>query len=164
MVDPCGTVPILIPIIIGLGTGFGVGVGIATTSNHKENNNNKEQIYNELKASYTKDEAKKEIESLLAGYGEGITVTFYADNVKISNSYLVSSKYDRQKVCAIIARTDNCTERTVGDMAAEWNAHNKMYYCPWWKEKCQDVNLDYDSDSRWTVNFATGVFEFLGWE
>ena len=135
-----------------------------TDTNHKINANNKKQIDNEIETSYTQEAAKEEIDEILGKYGDDVTVSFNDDGVEITNSIKVRSRYDRQKISAIITRTDTLTSREYDDISAEWLFHNIAYDLHIKRDSAISANLDYTSDSRWYVSVATDLFEFFGWE
>lgn len=86
----------------------------------------------------------------------------------IENSYLVTSKYDRQKVSLILTRMDGITPRDYDSLSAEWSVHNTAYHVipSWssWKERAKHVDLDFGADSRWYVISPSRFYEIMGWD
>ena len=168
--DPTGECGLIGLFIAGL-------IIISTGINHVINKINEKKIDSEIKESYTQKEAKEEIEALLKPYLEdqtdedildkGLKVTFNDDDphpsAMISYSYLVTSRYDRQKVCKILSRTEKIN-REYDNMSAEWLGHNICYFFRINRESTSDVNIDYVNDPRNEVIFATKVLEILGWD
>ena len=120
------------------------------------------RIEAELEDSYTPEAAAELIDGILEQYSPDSTVTFGNGNVHITNSYLISSRYDRQKISTIIRNT-GLTERTSLNLAAEWKLHNIAYDLNVKRDSTTDADLDYVADPRWYVNAATGILELLRW-
>ena len=122
----------------------------------------------ELKDSYTMDEAENSINDILSKYSSnGITASFVQETTEnneiieymhITNSWQVTSRADRAKVCEIIARTKDengnlWTTREADDMASEWLGHNVLYNPNAKDEKSRtkdvDINQNADDDAWW---------------
>lgn len=162
--DIDGTFPVLIALAIAGGTALAALIGC----NHIENANNKDQIRGELQESYTQDEAKEEINKILSAYSSAAYVNFGNSTVAIYNSSYVDDKYDRQKICLILERTDGWTERTSGNMSAEWVAHNVFAdYLGWIPpigEAADPANIDRKQDFTHIDTYLTIPFAVLGLE
>ena len=140
----------------------------AIIMNYVINLSNKLQIENEVKDSYTEKEAKETIEQTT---GKD-TVSFNDDtsNVSIKDSYNITSRYERQKICMILSRTESCKAREYDNLSAEWYGHNAMYYArlklgsviPWDLQKTGTVNLDYIGDDDIGFVVLTKFLEVLG--
>ena len=148
-------------------------VTVVSAENHIVNAVNQKSINNQVKDTYTKEEAKEEIDNILSQYSSDdstCAVTFDLTNhdgepmVEISNSYKVNSRYDRQKICTIISNTEEVTAREYDNMSSEWLLHNIMYPIPFLQEKAISAGLDYHGDYRPIVSLMSTTFEFLGWE
>ena len=140
---------------------------VPTVVNHVVNRANKNKIKDEIKESYTKEEAKEEIDSILKKYNKDeykSEIEFSDSAVKIKNSMNVDSRYDRQKISMIIVRTENLTERTVGNISSEWLFHNIAYVVPNLRGSAQDADIEYGGDGRNIVKCPTKVLEIFGWE
>lgn len=83
--------------------------------------------------------------------------------VEIKNSYCVNSRYDRQKICAIISNTNNITSRTSGNMSAEWFGHNVAKPIPFLESMAESVGIDYYGDYRSLIKYGTKALEILRW-
>ena len=116
-----------------------------------------------LKNSYTKEEAKAEIDAILEKYGKTCKISFRETDAEIVDSYLVNSKKDRADICEIISRT-GLTKRSSEDLAAEWMVHNTAFEANVGKSHAKDVSLDYKEDPRKAVRIATAVFDKLNIE
>jgi len=136
----------------------------------------------ELKDSYTMDEAENAINDILSKYSSNrITASFVQETTEnneiieymhITNSWQVTSRADRAKVCEIIARTKDengnlWTTREADDMASEWLGHNVLYNPNAKDEKSRtkdvDINQNADDDAWW-IRGITNILEFFGWE
>lgn len=144
---------------------------VTVAANHVENALNKKSIEKEIKSNYTQEEAKTEIDNVLnkySGYNASVSVKFDSRGVEITNSYLVNSKYDRQKVSMIISRTEDFTERQYDNLSAEWNYHNIMYDLSIndsISNSAKDAYLDFEGDARKVkVGLPTVLFEAIGWD
>lgn len=113
-----------------------------------------------LKDRYTKEEAKKIIDTMLSKYGKECEIVFYNAFADIIDSYKVVSVKEQRTICEIIART-GLTKRTSRSLAAEWQVHNLAWYLRAFRSHAKDVALDYEGDPRKYVRFATSVFELL---
>lgn len=91
-----------------------------------------------------------------------VRIEFFEDGAKIRNSYLVSSRVRRMKVCAILARTEGFTARTAGNYSAEWVLHNICYRLRFKRSSAVDVDLDVRRDRRASVRVVVKVFDILG--
>ena len=138
-----------------------VGVGIA--ANHLHRNNQSKQIDTELQEWYTQEEAQKEIEQILSQYIDNPVFGFGKNNFFIQDSYKVTKRFDRLKICEIVRRT-GVTNRTAENMAAEWLAHNFAYHTSIdkLKDNSKDVNIDYIQDHRKSVRWSTKFLELIG--
>ena len=157
--DPTGEFPWLTAIAVAVTA----VVVIPTVVNHIVNGVNKSKIDEEIKDTYSKDEAKEEIDGILSKYSDNSEITFHDDNAQISESYKVTSRYDRQKISEIIRRTGE-TSREYDHMSSEWLGHNVCYRLHIKRDLTEDVNIDYIKDSRWYVRAGTKVLEVLGWD
>jgi len=124
--------------------------------------NDQKRIDSEVQSSYTPAEATAEINGILGNYSETSYVSFGSEGVHLEDSYMVDSRYDRQKVSTIIRNT-GLTERSVINIAAEWKFHNVAYDLNIKKESAEDADIDYVEDPRWYVNAITGLFEVFRW-
>lgn len=137
---------------------------VTTTVNHIINAKNKNKINKEVKKTYTKKTAKKEIDGILKEYGKDIKVAFNENSVEIKNSAKVNSRYDRQKISTIITRTEELTERSCGNLSAEWFFHNVAYDMHIKRSSAISADLEYTKDKRKIVSVPTGLLEIFGWE
>ena len=119
-------------------------------------------IDTEVKQHYTKEEATQEINVIIKQYSDTCEVSFGGASVDIKDSYLVDSRYDRQKVSTIIHNT-GLTQRSTISLAAEWKFHNVAYDLNIMRASAKDANLDYVSDPRWYVNTVTDFLATLKW-
>ena len=103
------------------------------------------------------------VNGILSKYSDNSEITFHDDNAQISESYKVTSRYDRQKISEIIRRTGE-TSREYDHMSSEWLGHNVCYRLHIKIDLTEDVNIDYIKDSRWYVRAGTKVLEVLGWD
>ncbi len=145
-----------------------VAVAVTTLVNHIVNEVNYNKIDEELeKESYTEEEAKAEIEKITAEYGDTCKVTFQENDVMITDSHLVTSRYDRQKICEIISRT-GVTKRDCGNMSAEWFGHNIVYDLHFIdsgkREQARTVNIDHLKDPRTKYQTVFNILDFMGME
>lgn len=147
--------------ILGFASGFVIGMCAA---NHIDNYVNKQKIDNEVSSTYSQEEAKSEIDSILEKYNSSSEITFYDTYAEITDSYYVDDKYDRQKISTILSRTEELTKREFDNISAEWFLHNFLTPVPFLYDSAHSVSIDYDYDKRWYVNFATAFFEVIGWE
>ena len=134
--------------------------------NHKENSDNREKIDTELQDSYTEEEAEDAIESYLAKYNKDeitITVNINDTRAKITNSYLVTSKYDRQYVSEILARTDGFNRKS-SNLSAEWLGHNVLSRFNIRSHQTDDVDLEQNGDTDPFTKCITKLLELLGLE
>ena len=113
-----------------------------------------------VKDAYTKPEAQEEIDLTLSAYHESCTFKYYPQEVNITDGYLVRSRRDRLKVCAVISRC-GVTDRSPENLAAEWLIHNVSYRLNIGRASAVDVALDYVKDRRWVINAATKLLELL---
>lgn len=120
-------------------------------------------MFEDLKESYTLEEAKAAIDGMLAKYGDTVRITFRKKDAEIIDSYLVKDMDVRHTVCEIIART-GVTKRTYEDLSAEWQVHNVSYHVGYKPDHAKDVALDYAEDPRKSVRMATKIFDKLGIE
>lgn len=119
-----------------------------------------EELFRNLKQSYTREEAKALIDSLLEKYGGSCAITFRSTDAEIVDSYLVKDIDTRHLICEIVART-GVTKRSYEDLSAEWQVHNASYHAGIMRDHAKDVSLDYDKDPRAAVRLATAVFDKL---
>ena len=139
-------------------------VAVATVVNHVINAVNNRKINKEIKSSYTKEEATEEINRVLTKYDTDNQVSFNEKSIKITNSYKVR-RYDRQKICKIITRTEEIdVNREFDNMSSEWLFHNITYDLHIRRGSTQDVDIEYLGDDRPVVYVPTKVLEILGWE
>ena len=125
------------------------------------------QADKDTKDSYTQDEAIKEINDILNSYQETnepqSNVSFENGNVKIYNSYQVRG-YDIMLISTIISKTEDFTDRTPRNLAAEWVAHNFYYNKIKKSESSRDADLNSNfSDNKWYTKIATKCYELTGW-
>ena len=161
--DPTGEFPWLIIGIIAVAT-----VVIPTVVNHIVNAVNYSKIDEEIKDGYTTEEAKDEIDGILSKYSgdsesSKCRIEFNESAAKITNSYKVTSRYDRQKISEIIRRT-GLTNREYDNMSAEWLGHNICYTLHIKRQSTKDVDIDYDGDERFYVRAGAKALEILGWD
>lgn len=116
----------------------------------------------EVKPHYTKEEATQEINGILQNYSDTCKISFGGSSVDINDSYLVNSRYDRQKVSTIIHNT-GVTQRSTISLAAEWKFHNVAYDLNIMRASAKDASLDYVADPRWYVNTVTDILATLKW-
>lgn len=90
-------------------------------------------------------------------------IEFNESAAKITNSYKVTSRYDRQKISEIIRRT-GLTNREYDNMSAEWLGHNICYTLHIKRQSTKDVDIDYDGDERFYVRAGAKALEILGWD
>lgn len=121
-----------------------------------------QRINAEVKPNYSAAEAKSVIDGILAGYSPSCSVAFGGSGVHISNSYMVDSRYDRQKISTIIRNT-GLTDRSVLNLAAEWKMHNIAYALNFMVDSARDADLDYAGDARWYVSSVVRVMELIKW-
>lgn len=117
-------------------------------------------IFKGLKASYTLEEAKSEIDSILRKYAPDCEIVFKTRFAEIINSYKVGDIGDRHRICAIISLT-RVTDRSYEDLSAEWMVHNAAWDAHFQRGHAKDVALDYKGDPRASVRLATAVFDAL---
>lgn len=162
--DSDGTFPILTALAVGVGTALAAWIG----HNHIENTNNKKLIQREIQEPYTYDEAKKAINSLLSAYSSDAYVNFGNRTIAVYKSSCVNNKYDRQKICMILERTEGLTKRTSGNMSAEWLAHNVAADCLGWiepiGEAADPANIDRKQSPKSIDTWLTIPFAMLGLE
>ena len=166
--DPSGYSGVLSTILVVLGYLVVDAIVTAIITNYVINLSNKLQIENEIEDTYTQEEAKETIEKTT---GKD-TVNFNSDteNVSIKDSYSITSRYERQKICMILSRTEGCKAREYDNLSAEWYGHNIVYYArlnlgsviPWDLQKTGTVNLDYVRDDDLEFVIMTKVLEVLG--
>ena len=161
--DPTGEFPWLIIGIIAVAT-----VVIPTVVNHIVNAVNYSKIDEEIKDGYTTEEAKDEIDGILSKYSgdsesSKCRIEFNESAAKITNSYKVTSRYDRQKISEIIRRT-GLTNREYDNMSAEWLGHNICYTLHIKRQSTKNVDIDYDGDERFYVRAGAKALEILGWD
>ena len=144
---------------------------VTVAANHLDNYLSKKSIEKEIKSNYTQEEAKTEIDNILNNYSRekaSVSAKFDSTGVEITNSYLVNSKYDRQKVSMIISRTEDFTARQYDNLSAEWYYHNIMYdlsISDSISESAQHAYLEFEGDSRKIkVGLPTILFEAIGWD
>jgi len=113
-----------------------------------------------LQKSYTKEEAKNAIDTLLRPYSESCLISFRKKDAEIIDSYLVDSALIRHRVCAILART-GVTRRSYEDLCAEWLLHNLSYKFHFMRKQSRDVSLDYDGDPRFLIRLLTFFMDKL---
>ena len=149
-----------------LDTAIDIGISIMaiiTVANHIANEVNYSKIDSEICETYTEDEAVAAINTILSKYSDDSYIEFNDGAAKIYNSHTVTSRYDRQMICAIITRTDK-TDREYDSLSAEWFLHNMVYEMHIMEESTRDADLDFVEDSRPHVRLATLIFEMLGWD
>ena len=161
--DPTGEFPWLIIGIVAV-----AAVVIPTVVNHIVNAVNYSKIDEEIKDGYTTEEAKDEIDGILSKYSgdsesSKCRIEFNESAAKITNSYKVTSRYDRQKISEIIRRT-GLTNREYDNMSAEWLGHNICYTLHIKRQSTKNVDIDYDGDERFYVRAGAKALEILGWD
>lgn len=115
--------------------------------------------------SYSKEEAVEAIEAITGND----TVDFQGNNVKITDSYKVTSRYKRIYISKIIQNTVNedghkYTNRGTYSLAAEWAGHNFLSRLNIRPESTDDVNLDYDfNNNALTTKIGTIALMILGY-
>ncbi|MBQ0133742.1 MAG: hypothetical protein KBS46_01165 [Clostridiales bacterium] len=122
-----------------------------------------DELFARLKPSYTPEEAKERIDTILEPFGENCRIQFRKTDAEIIDSYLVDSQTLRHLICEIIHRT-GLTERSYENLAAEWMVHNVSYDAGVFRADAKDVSLDYNKDPRAAVKLATEVFDILNIE
>ena len=155
-------------ILVGGAVGAIVVATIITTTivNHIVNACNETKIDECLDDSYDIADAEEEINKILSQYSTddvSCKITFNEDYFSIEGTYLVDSRYDRQKICEIVRRTGK-TNREADNMSAEWFFHNIMYDAHIRRESANPADIDYVRDNRWYIRCATKCFEALGWD
>ena len=162
--DFSGEIPVLLMVAV-------VAVATVTTVtgiNHVINHANESKIEKEISDTYTTDAATEEINQILSKYSSNAKIEFdlideYGNYfTEITESYKVKSRYDRQKISAIIGKTE-VTTRQHDDIAAEWVFHNISTWFSATFEKGKDAAIDYGKDRRWVVRAGTDILEFFGW-
>ena len=148
---------------------------LVTPFNRLINNSNEAKISQEVKPLYTREEAKAAAEAITTKYDSTCKVTYNDAGIKITNSYLITQRYDRQKISMIFANS-GVTDRSYSNLAAEWELHNKAYeifstlnvfnggkiYDD--MQRAMHVDLDYFADSHRSVRWATKILEVIGWQ
>ena len=159
--DESGTVWIPIGTVIGL-----IGVAVTTAVNHVVNAVNFRKINMELKESYSVKEAEREINDILSPYtSTSIEFNYEKNSVKISGSYKVKSRYERQKVSEVLTRTEELFDRESDNISSEWLLHNLCFGMSIMEGSTKDADLDFIRDDRMiTVCIPTKILEILGWE
>lgn len=120
-------------------------------------------MFENLKDSYTLEEAKQTIDGMLSQFGDTVQITFREKDAEIIDSYRVNDMDVRHTVCEIIART-GVTKRSYEDLSAEWQVHTVSYRVGYKPVNAKDVSLDYEGDPRSSVRLATKLFDKLGIE
>lgn len=110
----------------------------------------------------TINEAEEEINRILGKYSDSCGITFRKRDAEITDSYLVTSRDDRLKICGILV-TSGITSRTAQNLSAEWYLHNVSWKAHFMRFAARDVSLDYNKDPRTVVRVCTRIFEKLGW-
>ena len=155
-----------------LTTSVFVGVAMA---NDVVNTSNEHKINKEIQPKYdTPEEGCEAINKIISIYStddaQVIARPITGENmgIHIENSYLVDSRYDRQKVSKIIENIGLSPNRDYDSFSAEWNLHNFVYsILPnglSWSIKAKHVDLDYNGDPRWYVALPSGFYEIMGWD
>lgn len=119
-----------------------------------------EAVFDGLQETYTPEEAKREIDAILAKYAPECEIIFGKYTAEIIDSYKVDSQYDRHRICAIISRT-GLTARDYENLSAEWMLHNAAWEMHVGRSHAKDVSLDYDRDPRAVVYLATELFDMF---
>ena len=168
--DPTGEFPwLIIGIVVA---SIATIIVVPTIVNHIVNEVHYSKIDSEIEDSYTMAEAKEEIDDILTQYSDEsgeCEIAFGEKAAIISNSYRVTSRYDRQKISAIISRTktksgDPLTDREYDNMSAEWLAHNICYAFHIKRSSTQHVDIDYAEDEHSYVRRGTKILEIFGWD
>ena len=141
-----------------------VVAAVAVLSNHIVNKVNITKAQKQ-RIDYTVEEAKKDIDKILDKYEtkeeEKIEIEFNDNGAEITNSYKVTSRYDRQLISQIIADTGK-TNRSVSSLSAEWEGHNICKALGIQEEPAMDAFLDYQGDGRPLVRFAIHCLQIIG--
>jgi len=114
----------------------------------------------ETTATLSREEAKEQIDAILAQYGDTVHIDFRKYDAEIIDSYRVTSTKDRHAVCKLLIAT-GLTKRTYEDLSAEWALHNFSWRMHVLRRAAKDVSLDYGHDPRLIVRIATKIFDIL---
>ena len=86
---------------------------------------------------------------------------FTESSIKIQNSYKVTSKYDRQYICEIIAHTESVNADS-STIATEWYLHNLAYNLNILPSSSKDADLDFYGDKRKLVEYSGLILRIFG--
>ncbi|MBQ9886051.1 MAG: RHS repeat-associated core domain-containing protein [Lachnospiraceae bacterium] len=150
-------------------------VKITSVINKEINMINEANIRPSIKPEYkTKEEVLEAVKTVTDKY-DNVRANFTDSGLRITNSYKINNRVDRQKISMIYANSP-FTDRSYSNISAEWLGHNIVYSClePFkdahigWIDSLVDrtvnVDLDYIRDSHDSINVITKVMEVYGWE
>lgn len=156
-------------VVVATGIVIAGAICAEEANNNRENQSNYKGIDQELKENYTVESATDACNDIVDKYSTDdaeVSVKLTDKGIHIENSYLVSSKYDRQKISEIWSRT-NATNRSYDSLSAEWKFHNDLYNIlpkSKWKTQAQHADLDYVRDRRFYVYYPSLLYEEIGWD
>ena len=92
--------------------------------------------------------------------GKNTVLTFYSDHVNIADSYRYDfdeRMYVLNQVQDFAKNNDIEIKRSIRMLESEWYIHNVCYTLGIERSSTKDADLDFVSDARWFVNFATDI-------
>lgn len=92
--------------------------------------------------------------------GKNTVLTFYSDHVNIADSYRYDfdeRMYVLNQVQDFAKNNDIEIKRSIKTLESEWYIHNVCYSLGIEPSSTKDADLDFVSDARWFVNFATDI-------
>ena len=159
-IDPMGH-SIIGALALGV---LALGALLLTSCSPAENESDEVVLPDDDKPALSTQEAKKQIDAILSPYQkEGVVpvITFGGNSVTIWNSYLVTSKEDRLRICDILTQT-GMTERAKESLSAEWKLHNDFYGWPFVSASAEHAQLEYGEDPRWYVRALSNLYDWFG--
>ena len=105
-------------------------------------------------------QAKREIDEMLAPFGQDCSVCFGKKEITLYHSYQVRSRKARLNICRRIVDT-GVTARTPESLSAEWLFHNLAYDLHFMRASARHADLDYTQDTRRAVRLATRFLELF---
>ena len=87
-------------------------------------------------------------------------IQFHDTNAEITDSWRVTSKEDRCRVCEIMTQT-GVSPRHPLNLSSEWQLHNIAYRLHVGRSHARDVNMDYLRDPHLVVHLCTKLFDLL---
>jgi len=143
-------------------------VSTAMVVNEAVNDTNENKIEDQIADTYSKRQAEIEINALLEKYcTDNVTVkiTFNKSGATIENSYLVESRFDRQRISMILSRVvengNYVFARDYENISAEWIGHNVINYVDSDKGT-ESADLDYVQDGRRYVRVISSILAIVG--